>query len=512
MEPTTPTSTAPSALPDPPLRLSTDIQGNILAGFNKDYQQFLFLRLPENDQTLARGWLEALIPGLATTVQVATFNDQFSAARRASGSDPESLQAVWVNLGLTQHGLLTFAPALAGDLEPFTAFVEGPAARTAQLGDEGASESSHWHFGRPDRPPIDAILTVAADDPEDLATELVKQRVLLARWGLSVLFEQPGETLPGDRHGHEHFGFKDGISQPGVRDFDRPNPDKPTEVDGKPGTDLIATGEFLLGYPRQTSQEGGPDEPPHPAPDWMHNGSFQVFRLLQQDVPSWWSQVLAQRASLPADDPLSTDALAAKLVGRWRSGTPLAQAPDQDTRSGRDRTLDNAFTFDDDLDGFKTPRFAHIRKMYPRLESGPEVFPERERHRILRRGIPFGPTFDPTDGRGHGIDTARGLCFNVFMASIEEGFEFLQQRWANNADFFRPGDGPDPVIGANPLSSPCTFHRDTLNDVSLSFQRFVATTGAVYAFAPSLSTLTQLAAGQLPPPPAPPPYSIGPGA
>jgi len=292
-----------------------------------------------------------------------------------------------------------------------------------------------------------------------------------------VLFEQHGETLPDARRGHEHFGFKDGISQPGVRDFDRPSRNTPTEVAGKPGTDLIAPGEFLLGYPRQSSQEGGSDEPAHLSPDWMHDGSFQVFRLLQQDVPSWWAQVLAQCATLPTENALSSDALAATLVGRWRSGTPLAQAPERDTRSGRDRSQDNNFTYDDDLEGFKTPRFAHIRKMYPLLESGPEVFPERERHRIVRHGIPFGPAFDPTEGRGHGVDTERGVCFNVFIASIEDGFEFLQRKWANSADFFAACDGPDPVIGANPTPSPCTLHRMELNDVSLTFKRFVVTAG-----------------------------------
>ncbi len=177
----TDSSTGGEIPPPPVLRASTEIQGNILAGFNKDYQQFLFLRFPENNRPLVQGWGSALVPRLATTQQVATFNEQFSTERRASGDDPQSLRAVWVNLGITHHGLLACSPDLAADFTDFPAFVEGPAARAAQLGDVQESAPEHWHFGRPDRPPIDAILTVAADDPADLQTELDKQRTLLAR-------------------------------------------------------------------------------------------------------------------------------------------------------------------------------------------------------------------------------------------------------------------------------------------------------------------------------------------
>lgn len=186
---------------------------------------------------------------------------------------------------------------------------------------------------------------------------------------------------------------------------------------------------------------------------------------------------------------MSEDVLAAKLVGRWRSGTPLANAPERDNRSSRNRRNDNDFDFADDEQGHKTPSFAHVRKMYPRDEAR---FRDT-RHRIIRRGIPFGRTFDPAAGHG--------LLFNVFMASIEEQFEFLQQAWANVAKFpsvvFQDNraDGPDPIIGEDP--SPLDVRRENVPDRTLDVRRFVRTTGAVYAVAPSLSTLRQLAAGEL---------------
>jgi hypothetical protein len=89
-----------------------------------------------------------------------------------------------------------------------------------------------------------------------------RQRELAARHNLLMVFEQPGATLPGPHKGQEHFGFKDGISQPGVRGYDPESQDHPGEVEGKPGTDLIAAGEFLLGYPRHN---GGKRN----LPEWM---------------------------------------------------------------------------------------------------------------------------------------------------------------------------------------------------------------------------------------------------
>ena len=78
---------------------------------------------------------------------------------------------------------------------------------------------------------------------------------------------------------------------------------------------MIAAGEFVLGQPRE-------DGFTQTSPAWMQDGSFQVFRRLAQDVPGWWAQVIARAQSLPASDGLTADQLAAKLVGRWRSGTP----------------------------------------------------------------------------------------------------------------------------------------------------------------------------------------------
>ena len=473
----------PLPLPEyPELRNSTNIQGNVLAGFRKDRQRLFFVYFP--DQAGGRAWLSELLPRIATTDQVATFNEQFSRARKGGGGDPEALSAVWVNVSLTAHGIRILAAA-----DPFTsgssnAFLNGAAASAAALGDAGASAPENWVFGRSDQA-IDAVITVQADRETDFEVELARQDAMLAKHGMMIVFEQAGATLPGPRAGHEHFGFKDGISQPGVRGFDQPDPDVPDQVLGRAGTDLVNPGEFVLGYRGET--EGTV----HPL-DWMLDGSFHVIRRLAQDVPGWWAQVERQ-VPVVAAPPIAVDPLAAKLVGRWRSGTPLALAPERDLRSGRDPAGDNDFGYADDPEGHMTPRFAHIRKVYPR-DAQPPGEDESQRHRIMRRGIPFGLPFDPARGRGYGADSERGLVFGAFMASIEDQFEFLQMTWANNADFPAAADGADPVIGTD---SDVTLKRDGAEDARLQFERFVKTEGSLYAFAPSLPTLLSLASGGL---------------
>ena len=73
--------------------------------------------------------------------------------------------------------------------------------------------------------------------------------------------------------------------------------------------------------------------------------------------------------------------------------------------------------------------------------------PQTKGRRILRRGIPFGPAFDPAAGRGHGIDAERGLVFQCYQASLADQFVFLQQAWINASDFPIANTGRDPIIG-----------------------------------------------------------------
>jgi len=472
----------------PALATDADIQGNVLAAFNKDYELFLFLQLPASGQ--CQNFLAALLPLISTNAEVATFNALFSAARHAGHEDPDDLSATWVGFSLTASGLAKLNPGSSAVLaepiwDPTVARFTAGAATAPDVATNGPEAPASWVFGSPDQT-IDAIVTLAADSAEDLVGIAQEIRAIAAVNGVLSVFEQEGRALPGVRHGHEHFGFKDGISQPGVIGFDEPDPTTPTQVAGKPGTLLIEAGEFILGYPGHNNPNG------RAVPSWMFDGSFLVVRRLRQDVPGWWAQAeqLSSTLGMPSEQ------VGAKLVGRWRSGVPVAADPNADPRSGPDLSTDNNFDYGDDLGGTNTPLCAHIRKVNPRAGTTPGQDTVSE-HRILRRGIAFGDPFDPAAGKDHGPDAQRGLVFACYQASIGQQFEFLQQIWADDAGFPTAGAGPDPVIGpagAGTIITPA-------GSASVSPGRFVQLQGAVYAFTPSIPTLQLLATGGVLPTP-----------
>lgn len=494
------------------LRSSGDIQGNILAPFNKPHQVFLFLSF-RNDQASARKWLEALVNErrIAANNAVADHNDQHRAAKEEGGPTPPPRH--WLNVGLTCSGLLTLHLELVANLAVYEAFWQGPLGErrddrghvtttAALLGDEGRGDPAQWVIGGPGQRPVDAIMTIAADasDEDELIEKAVaKERERAADLGLRVLDEQRGDRLDG---GRDHFGFKDNISQPGIRGFTEEAPNDPNTDRVHPGSLIIAAGEFLLGQPKEQRRDWR-SRPPT-TPDWMRDGSFQVFRRLIQDVDAWDQSM--QRESRKVG--ITKEELAAKAIGRWPSGTPLELASERHTIVHRP----NEFDFKGDPEGLGTPRFAHIRKMNPRND---EVFRDRA-HRILRRGITFGRV-EPE----HGASEPRGLLFNAYMASIEDQFEFLQRHWANDPEvpskYFQKApekDGSDPVIGkstasyllylekdlgaAAPQQKPdpkqVSFHASNGHHTEGGdFRPFVFTRGAVYAFAPRISVLGRLA-------------------
>jgi Dyp-type peroxidase family len=220
----------------------------------------------------------------------------------------------------------------------------------------------------------------------------------------------------------------------------------------------------------------------------MFDGSFLVVRRLNQDVPGWWEQAETLKDSFSAP----ADAAGAKLVGRWRSGVPVDLSPNTDPRGGADLSNDNNFDYADDPTGAKTPLCSHIRKVNPR--AGVPGQDEVSKHRILRRGIPYGAHFEPAPGKNYGADAPRGLVFACYQASIADQFDFLQDQWADNSEFPAQAAGPDPVIGP---AGQATIPGTTTTPTPLA--RFVSLQGALYAFTPSIPTLTALASGtQLP--------------
>jgi Dyp-type peroxidase family len=439
------------------LRTSEAIQGNVLAGFNKSHQVFLCLGFSDEEQT--RQWLGSLLPQIAHTSQVTEFNDQFKAARERGDPVGLGLKALWVNVAFTYEGIRRLVPDANQALEQhYPAFCEGPIKRAESLGDVEDSAPVNWVVGRPGQSEIHALLTIAADDVEELRAAVKDQWALAHGLGLEVIYQQRGDALPDRAWGHEHFGFKDGVSQPGVEGY--------TRQKDHPGARIVAKNKFLLGSEKEKLE-------------WMEDGSFQVFRRLAQDVPGWWAQLNYLSRGLPIERQMPVDLLAAKLVGRWPSGTPLELATVRDFRPVP-LPEDDEFTHETDAEGHRTPLCAHTRKMHPRTEATDD-----DKRRILRRGIPFGAVFNPAHGGEHGPNAERGLLFNAFMADIDQQFEYLQKK-ANSLD----PDGPDPLVGVPRDGATCRLPAlvETWN-FEFRLRRHVRTTGAIYAFAPSLRFL-----------------------
>ena len=452
------------------------IQGNILRPFAGRRQAFLVLSFRSNRRG-ARAWLGALAGRVAGTGDVGAARD---------GTHLEPSRSL-LNVGLTATGLVLLHPEAAGDLAVYDAFWRGPlgtrlddagrlTTAAALLGDVGRSDPSTWVIGGPGGPPVDALLTVAAEDDETYAEAVAHEEREAAAAGLEVLRVEHGEVLRNGNRRVEHFGFTDGISQPGIRGFSGAE-----RV--RPGSPVIAAGEFVLGCPGERRPQAWTPRP-WPAP-WLRGGSFQVFRRLRQDVAGWWNRM----AELAGDG--TAEQAAARALGRHLDGTPLVPGARPDEQ--------NDFSYRDDPSGAHTPLHAHIRKMNPRAD---DVFRDRG-HKMLRRGIPFGPRFDP----GRPDDHERGMLFNAYVAGIEDQFEYVQRRWANDPRFpastlarFESGPGADQVGGLDPVLGPdAETARARLGDDVVrqipptGFGGFVTTTGAVYAFAPSRPALARLA-------------------
>ena len=153
-------------------------------------------------------------------------------------------------------------------------------ATTAQdVPTTGPEAPPAWLFGRADQV-IDILIVLAADSAEDLLSITQEVRQIAALHGVVSVFEQEGRSLPGVRHGHEHFGFKDGVSQPGVMGFDPPDPTTPSQVAGKPGTLLIEPGEVPSWDTRGTTTRAA--QCPRGCSTgalWLCEGSAKTFRV-----------------------------------------------------------------------------------------------------------------------------------------------------------------------------------------------------------------------------------------
>jgi deferrochelatase/peroxidase EfeB len=454
-----------------------DLQGNILRGYRKPYVRYLILEVA--DRIAARRWLTASTSGRGDGVpQITTGN--------WGATKPDTC----FNIGLTYEGLRALGTP-DSSLESFpNEFIEGMTARALKLGDVGPSAPETWPdpFNEPRR--IHIIATIHAGEAEQL--DQVQERALAEGKALRLLGTREGCSFP---HDVVHFGYRDNIMQPrfeGVHDPQR-------HADGQPRAPL---GTVLLGHP--TNLEGLTWRVPRPAA-LGHNGTFNAFRVLKQDVVAFEAyldqaasdllmhshldELLPPGAEAKIGQGLSRhgalrEIVAANLCGRWRDGTPLALSADAPDPSV------NQANFDYDGES-RCPYGAHIRRCNPRGGQIVQRVANNSR-RLVRRGVPYGPAYDPAKRDQDKAEPERGLLGNFIGASLGAQFEALSCDWLNlGLQDPRITGSNDPIVGANdPKTSWFDLPLKSGRTIRLrGLPRFVWTRGGAYTFLPSLSAI-----------------------
>jgi Dyp-type peroxidase family len=271
--------------------------------------------------------------------------------------------------------------------------------------------------------------------------------------------------------GREHFGFRDGIGGPYIiGSTDRP----------LPGQDPIMPGEFILGYEDESGKI-----PEMPSPETLgRNGTFLAFRQLACDVASF-RRFLREHAHTRDEEEL----IAAKMVGRWRSGAPLALSPDRDDPDlAADPYRNNDFTYyDQDRQGQRVPPGSHIRRINPR-DALKDSIVDIKIHRLVRRGVAYGPVLPEGVLEDDGVE--RGIIFIFMGASLSRQFEFIQKVWINDGDFIGMGTDKDPLSGNNDAAeSSFKFPAKPIRRSLKGLPPFVRLRGGEYLFLPSISAL-----------------------
>ena len=388
----------------------------------------------------------------------------------ASAAHPRSPAGdTWVSVALSFQGLkaLGVPPVSRDSFAP--EFQQGMAARARVLGDTGESSPELWEkpLGSAD---VHVLVTALAPDNEHLERSLERARQAYQKLpGITAIWRQDCHALPTEK---EAFGFKDGIGHPAI------------EGSGIPGTNPnerpLKPGEFVLGYPDEMSEA-----PSIPQPEILgRNGTYVVFRKLHQRVAAFRQYLKANSSSREEEEWL-----AAKMMGRWRSGAPLALCPiHDDAELGEDPQRNNAFLFkEDDPIGYKTPCGSHIRRMNGRDADVAGVV---SIHRMIRRGTSYGPLLPDGVLEDDGMD--RGLMFAFVGAHLGRQFEFVQSEWMNDGSFFGGGSTKDPVAGPSEAEGTFDIPKRPLRKRLHGLSQFVVTRGGEYCFLPGLRALRWL--------------------
>ncbi|MFI6317152.1 Dyp-type peroxidase [Nonomuraea sp. NPDC050556] len=371
----------------------------------------------------------------------------------------------WLALTLSYQGLVALGVPKES-LASFPAnFRVGMAARADRLRDVGVNAPANWEapFGSPR---VHVALSVYAASEPDWRSEVAGyEQQLRGLAGIRLLSHQDF-AVPAPAT--NVFGFRDGFTQPlieGSGTGPLPTRERP-----------IKAGEFVLGYASETRRPL-----PMPSPDVLgRNGTFMVFRKYHSHVAAF-NRYLHDNAATDAEREL----LAAKLVGRWRSGAPLALSPDHDDAALTRPERINDFDYADDPRGLRTPLGSHIRRMNPRTTKL-EVLSDVNIRRLIRRGTSYGTPLPPD--ALHDDSRPRGLDFIALGARAIDTVEFLQSEWVNSGNFVGLGKEKDPMISLQDKQAYFTVPGTPPRRVH-GIQSFNTLLGGEYFFMPSLSAI-----------------------
>jgi Dyp-type peroxidase family len=376
----------------------------------------------------------------------------------------------WVTVAFTWNGLR----ALGVDETSLATFPEefrqGMAARAEVLGDTGANHPDNWVGGLASSD-LHAIVILFAGDEAERARCVMEHNKFIAQCrDVQVLSSLDLEAVPPFIYAHDHFGYRDRLSQPVIEGTG----EVPTPGSGPP----LKPGEFILGYP---DEDGPPANLPQPE-ILSRNGSYMAYRRLQEHV-GMFRDFLRQHGQTTEEREL----LAAKLMGRWRSGAPLVLAPDRDDPAlGADMQRNNDFNYKQmDPHGYAVPLGSHMRRMNPR-----DTAANMNRRRMIRRGATYGPHL-PEEAPEDGVE--RGIAAFVICASLIRQFEFAQNVWANDRNFHELGNERDPIIGTQDGTLEFKIPKRPIRRKITGLPAFTTVRGGAYFFLPGINALQYLA-------------------
>ena len=222
-------------------------------------------------------------------------------------------------LGVDEASLATFPEE----------FKQGMVARAEMLGDTGENHPDNWVGGlaSPDLHAIVDTVRPRRRRARALPGGAREARRAMRGRGSALVAGSGGDAAVRLRP----RSFR--LSRPALAAGHRRHRREPTPGSGAP----LKPGEFILGYPDE-------DGPP---------SSCRNRRSFRATAATWliaacrnmWAGFATSCAST-AETPEEQELVAAKLMGRWRSGAPLVLAPDKDDPAlGADPQRNNDFNY-----------------------------------------------------------------------------------------------------------------------------------------------------------------------